>query len=221
MTDTNDALFVVRLPAGEKTVPVEDIPTLIAMAKSPGYDHEKASEHEAVIFQLNVINEEGPLNAAVRSGEVEALNNFTLHRIGQPFIGRLKDAVLTVRALRGYVESINGGLEVVEATKPIPEPATDTATPAPVAVDGGHAKRRTKKLSIETVALDYMRKEYEAGQFESAAKFHKHLIKTAGVADSPFEMGTGNNGRKLFCPAASSFYDLGTLGKLWPKIRAK
>lgn len=127
MTDTNEALFVVRLPAGEKTVPFEDIPALIAMAKSPGYDREKASEHEAVIFGLAEMNEEGPLEAAVRAGQVEALNNFTLHRIRPPFTGRLKDAVLTVRALREYVESINGCLQVVETTEPQAPPVESDA----------------------------------------------------------------------------------------------
>ena len=81
-------------------------------------------------------------------------------------------------------------------------------------------KRRTKKPSVEAVALDYMRAEYrKIRQFQSAAAFHKHLVKTAGVDESPFEIGTGINSRKLFCPAASSFYDPGTLGKIWAKIR--
>ena len=96
-------------------------------------------------------------------------------------------------------------------------PAQNTATPAPVAKP---VKRKTNKPSLESVALDYMRREYKTGQFKSAAVFHKHLIKTAGVKDSPFEMGTGTNARKLFCPAAGSFFDDGTLGKYWPKIRA-
>ena len=90
------------------------------------------------------------------------------------------------------------------------------ATPAPVVAD----KRRKKKPSIESVAFDYMRNEYQSAQFQSAAKFHKHLIKTAGLEKSPFEMGTGTNARKLFCPAASSFFEEGTLSKIWAKIRA-
>jgi len=82
-------------------------------------------------------------------------------------------------------------------------------------------KRRARKPSIEAVALDYMRTEYQKNQcFQSAAAFHKHLIKTAGADGSPFVMGTGKDGGRLFCSAASSFYDAGTLGKLWPKIRA-
>lgn len=95
------------------------------------------------------------------------------------------------------------------------EPQATTPSPAPVTT----AKRSKKKPSIETVALDYMRAEFKQGQFQSAAKFHKHLKTTAGLTDSPFEMGTGVNARKLFCPAASSFFDEGTLGKIWAKIR--
>ena len=99
---------------------------------------------------------------------------------------------------------------------PMPEPQDATPRPAPVVA----AKRSEKKPSIQTVALDYMRAEFKQGQFQSAAKFHKHLIKTAGLDKSPFEMGTGINARNLFCPAASSFFDQGTLGKIWAKIRA-
>ena len=81
------------------------------------------------------------------------------------------------------------------------------------------AERRQKKLSIETVALDYMRAEFKKGQFKSATNFHKHLMETAGLNDSPFEKGKGSDARKLFCPPASSFFDAGTLGKIWAKIR--
>ncbi len=61
----------------------------------------------------------------------------------------------------------------------------------------------------------------DSGHFQSANYFHKHLIKTAGVGSSPFEMGTGENARRLFCTKASSFYDPSTLSKHWPKIRGK
>lgn len=100
---------------------------------------------------------------------------------------------------------------------PYTAPAQNTAMPAPVAEP---VKRKTKKPSIESLAFDYMRNEYKSGQFKSAATFHKHLTKAAGVKDSPFEMGTGTNARKLFCPAAGSFFEVGTLSKVWPKIRA-
>lgn len=110
MTDKNDALFLVRLPFGQKTIPYEEVPELIAMAKSPGYD----GEHEAVMLALDVCHEEGLLRAAVQAGEVEVLDK-SLHRMTQPFNGRLKDTVLTVQALREYVESIKGFLEVEDA----------------------------------------------------------------------------------------------------------
>lgn len=98
--------------------------------------------------------------------------------------------------------------------------AVDTAQAAPVVTAGnGPAKSRTKKPSIETVALSYMREIYKAGQYQSASKFHKHLCRTTDSENSPFEMGTGANARKLFCPDAGSFFDVGTLGKMWPKIR--
>ena len=124
-------------------------------------------------------------------------------------------------ALKLSIPDLPPELMAMALIEPTAASAQNTATHAPVTVGDGSAKRIAKKLSIETVAIDYMRKAYKAGQFESAAKFHKHLIKTAGVPDSPFEMGTGQNSRKLFCPAASSFYDVGTLGKIWAKIRDK
>ncbi len=96
-------------------------------------------------------------------------------------------------------------------------PAQDRTEPAPVAT----ARKTDRKPSIENVALDYMREEYGKAHFQSANYFHKHLIKSAGVGSSPFEMGTGENARRLFCTKASSFYDPSTLSKHWPKIRGK
>ena len=224
MTDKNDALFLVSLPFGQKTIPYGEVSARIATAKSPGYDCENATDHEGVMFALGVMQEEGQLKAAVRAGEVEVLNK-SFHRISPHASGvQLENALLTVQAFREYLESIHGLVEVEDA----PErqqtaqatdttPAQNIATPAPVAKA---VKRKTNKPSLESVALDYMRHEYKSGQFKSAAVFHKHLIKTARVKDSPFEMGTGTNARKLFCPAAGSFFDAGTLGKVWKKIRA-
>ena len=115
-------------------------------------------------------------------------------------------------AFRGEIKRLKR--EAATPTQPAPEQTT--ATPAPVEA----SRCREKKPSIEAVALDYMRAEFNQGQFQSAAKFHKYLKTTAGVNNSPFEMGTGINASKLFCPAAGSFFDAGTLGKIWPKIRA-
>ncbi len=127
-----------------------------------------------------------------------------------PFVDVSRDQIqITLRHLTAFMAHI-------KAARTDTQPHATIRSPAPVAT----TKRSEKKPSIETVAFDYMRAEFKQGQFQSAAKFHKHLIKTAGLDKSPFEMGTGINARKLFCPAASSFFDEGTLGKIWAKIRA-
>ena len=152
MTNKNDALFSVKLPFGQKTIPYEDVPELIAMAKSPGYDIEKASGDEDVSFVLSVGLEERPLRAAVHAGEVEVLNK-SLHRIDPPFRGRLEDTVLTVRALREYVESIHGNLEVADA----PELKATTPSPAPVVAtdaSGGEVTAPNWRMQIQAEAYE-------------------------------------------------------------------
>lgn len=134
MTEKDEALFIVRLPLGQKIIPYDDVPELIAAARSPGYEPDKADEIEALNFAVDVIREEGPLEAAVRLGEVEVLDA-ALHRITTPFAGKLKNAVLTVRALRGYVESIHGFLEIADA----PESRSTTPSPELVGATGESA----------------------------------------------------------------------------------
>lgn len=106
MTDKNDALFLVRLPFGQKTIPYEEVPELIAKAKSPGDDD--------LNLGVGVCKEKDQLRAAVQAGKVEVLDK-SLHRVTQTFNGRLKYTVLTVQALRKYVKSIKGFLEVEDA----------------------------------------------------------------------------------------------------------
>jgi hypothetical protein len=156
VTDKNDALFWVRLPFGQKTIPYDEVPELIAMAKSPGYACEKSSEHEAVMLALGVCQEEGPLRVAVHAGEVEVLNK-SLHRMEPPLIGRLEDTVLTVRALREYVESIHGCLEVEDAPKPQPT----TPSPAPVVAVGesGGVEPDKSGLKVGEVSADAPKRE--------------------------------------------------------------
>lgn len=146
-----------------------------------------------------------------------------LRRAGIHVFHQLLDAVAVMAIEPFTIESQS----LYRQMKGIPETQrqaqeNDTSVSAQrAAVDDVPTKRKANKPSIEKVALDYMRKEYLSAHFQSAAKFHKHLIKTAGVNDSPFVKGDGLNAGKLFCPAASSFYDAGTLGKIWAKIRAK
>ena len=144
MIDKNEALFVVRLPAGQKTIPYERVPELIALAqaraKSPDYDPDNVSGDEEVIFLLNVWLEQDALKAAARSGEVEVLDN-SFRRLSA---GRLENGLLTVRALRGYLESIHGFLEVEDA--PEPEAAPVLAASAP----GGKERAEAGPLPLTT-----------------------------------------------------------------------
>ena len=172
MTDKNDALFLVCLPFGQKTIPYEEVPELIAMAKSPGYDCEKASEHEAVMLALGVCQEEGPLKAAVRAGEVEVLSK-SLHRMGPPFIGRLEDTVLTVRALREYVESINGFLEIDDA----PEPQTTTPSPAPVVAAGTSGGDELWKEQARARAYEIIKRDKAKDLYPSQLNIADEIAK--------------------------------------------
>jgi hypothetical protein len=129
---------------------------------------------------------------------------------------KLATLALELAALQQRLIAPFSGLPATKTEPDQSTPGTATAPPSSVA----SRKPRPKKPTIEAVALDYMREMYRAGQFESAAKFHKHLKNKTEESNSPFEMGTGENARKLFCPAASSFFDVGTLGKIWAKIRA-
>lgn len=167
MTDKNDALFLVRLPFGQKTIPYQEVPELIAMAKSPGYD----GEHEAVMLALDICHEEGPLRAAVQAGEVEVLDK-SLHRMTQPFNGRLKDTVLTVQALREYVESIKGLLEVEDAPAAKVEAGTG-AKPSGDDIPGKMPRTTIGKLAI-TAAWEI---EGKAGKQASANQVIAKLVE--------------------------------------------
>ena len=163
MIDKNEALFVVRLPAGQKTIPYKRVPELIALAqaraKSPDYDPYNVSGDEEVIFPLNVWLEQDALKAAARSGEVEVLDN-SFHRLSA---GRLENGLLTVRALRGYLESMHGFLEVEDA----PEPHAKTPSTAPkVAVGDGtdqtpDPERRLARLRALGGTAKYARGEWK------------------------------------------------------------
>lgn len=187
MTDKNDALFLVRLPFGQKTIPYEEVPELIAMAKSPGYD----GEHEAVMLALDVCHEEGPLRAAVQAGEVEVLDK-SLHRMTQPFNGRLKDTVLTVQALREYVESIKGFLEVEDA----PEPQT-----LPVLTAGalGGVETDYSLLATREQLLDAFEKWKLKPAWFDELDSHKWLLDARRIKG---QGQRGNIVEPMFCPFA-------------------
>ena len=180
-----------------------------------GFKHATPAEHQSA---QNLLDERYQLNADIKRWEAKDES--------KPSEALIKEEKLEI--LRAKLAEIEGKIRVLRGDYPdsseIPQSlAKSSGLSKMVALENVGdvpTKRKAKKPSIEKVALEYMRTVYKAGHFESAAKFHKHLIKTAGVTGSPFEMGTGPNARKLFCPAASSFYDVGTLGKIWAKIRA-
>ena len=223
MTNKNDALFLVSLPFGKKTVACGEVPALIAKAKSSGYDCENASEHEDLIFVLGIQQEEDKFKKAVRGGEVEVLDK-SFHRIGPPFIGRLENALLTVQAFREYLESIHGFLEVGVAPEPQKKaPVTDTATPAPLVagdlpdtVERFQVKRRTWR----DVAWPYVVETFKAGQYSTAKDFYRALENKAGASDSPFEKGTGVNIHSLYVREISETVTLKTIQNAWADIKA-
>ena len=197
----------IYLPAGTEYVQFDELADRIASALYPLGD--SATDGEMMAYGGACINLEAELLKAVESGALPVTDPLTFGPHSFPVGNALQTALVSVNDLRVFLA---GRPITVESA-----PAQSSATPAPVAKP---VKRKINKPSLESVALDYMRNEYKSGQFKSAEVFHKHLIKTAGVKDSPFEMGTGTNARMLFCPAAGSFFDVGTLGKFWPKIRA-
>ena len=184
MIDKNEALFVVRLPFSQKTIPYDEVPKLIAMAKSPGYDIEKAVGDEAVMFELGVTQEEKPLEAAARSGEVEVLDK-SLHRMRA---GRLKNGVLTVRALREYVESIHGCLEIGDA----PEPQAAQPSPAPTVGSASYAPARARRDLLAPV-LEAAQKEC-GDQFDAPAVWAS-LVRMADAGKRPL-LGVCDDGIK-------------------------
>ena len=181
----------------------------MATASNPLSDD--ATDIESLAHGVARINWKEELLGAAKSGALPIKDSFTFGPCNYAVGAALQSSLVSIDDLRVFLAGRPFAIEVTHSTAP----AQHAATAAPVIP----AKRREKKPSIETVALDYMRAEFNKGQFPSAAKFHKHLIEVAGRNDSPFEMGTGSNARKLFCPAASSFFDAGTLGKIWAKIR--
>lgn len=110
MTDANEALFVVRLPVGTKTVDFDDATRWIAQAKNPPL--ESLDEHGLDLFGAVWVREESELKASIERGDVEVLDS-SYHAFRPPFtLRRLRKAVLTVKALRQYVQSINGAVEI-------------------------------------------------------------------------------------------------------------
>ena len=96
-------------------------------------------------------------------------------------------------------------------------PATDTSTPAPVVADGdAPAKHSNRKPSWATVAMPYMKSLFTAGHYKSASMFYRALMHRAGEAHSPFKLVN----HELYCTEAGTTVSKGSLGNVWPQIRA-
>ena len=107
--------------------------------------------------------------------------------------------------------------DVAHLECPQTAPATDTAPQAPVVADGdAPTKRRNRKPSWATVAMPYMKSLFTAGHFKSASMFYKALMHRAGESDSPFKLVN----RELYCTEAGTTVSEGSLGNVWPQIRA-
>ena len=194
MTDKNDALFLVSLPFGQKTIPYGEVSARIATAKSPGYDCENATDHEGVMFALGVMQEEGQLKAAVRAGEVEVLNK-SFYRISPHASGvQLENALLTVQAFREYLASIHGFVEVEVSPEPQQTAlATDAAQPAP------EVELDYSLLATPTELLDAFEKWGLRAAWFAELDSHKWLL------EAQRKKGQGQRGnviQPLFCPFA-------------------
>ena len=189
MINKNEALFVVSLPFGQKTVPYNELALLIGEAKTPGFDRETASDSDRQDMAFRWVDMERPLLDAVRAGELEVLNPFTLRRLKPPFAGRLFDSSLvTVRALRDYVESIHGCLEIGDA----PEPQAAKPSPAPTVSSASNAPARARRDLLAPV-IEAAQKECE-DQFDAPAVWAS-LVCMAGAGKRPL-LGVCDDGIK-------------------------
>lgn len=128
-------LFSVRLPAGTKTVPYSDLPLLITEGKYG--PREALDENVLAFFGADWVRAESELEKAVRRGEVELLDS-SFYPLCPSFTrGRLERAVITVEALRCYLERINGALVVGED-----EPSAPAVTQAAPVVEAPASETR-------------------------------------------------------------------------------
>lgn len=169
MTNTESALFTVRLAPGTKTVPFDDASRWIAEAKNP--PPELLDEHGRELLGADWLREESMLEAAVRRSEVEVLDS-SYHAMLPPFSSHKREkSILTVKAFRRYVESINGAVELADA------PASNTGTPNPIIKKEGHVLKRSalvKKYVATWPDIDSDLNHASENGLSAAAKATKH-----------------------------------------------
>jgi hypothetical protein len=116
MTNTSEALFVIKLPAGAKTVEYKEIPYLIALAKTqalePGFDPES---DDTLTVHMKEVDCQKDVQRAAEARELEVLNSFTLRPLAHPIGEILKNGVVHVSELRRFIEGMYGAVEVAPA----------------------------------------------------------------------------------------------------------
>lgn len=112
MSSAEEALFVVRLPAGAKTVALGKIPELIGIAlyeaRFGSFDAEAADDEIWQYIHLVAIDYEKALTRAAATGELEVLNDFTLRALPPALV--TEKAVVSLPALRKFIATQGGSL---------------------------------------------------------------------------------------------------------------
>lgn len=108
---------------------------------------------------------------------------------------------------------------------PSAEGASVTAQtgPAPLVAEAADVSDgvKVKRQTWQDVALPYMVEFVKKGQYKTAKEFFKALGNSAGTADSPFVLGTGDNKGSLFVPEAGQTVTLKTIqNQVWSGIKA-
>ena len=106
------------------------------------------------------------------------------------------------------------GTHTAPAQTPTTAPEEVGQIKAVVVASDSPAKRK-RKPSWRVVAMPYMQTLYKTKRSRSASVFYKVLMAATGTPDSPFTKVNG----QLFCPAAGTTVEQGTLGNFWAEIR--
>ena len=202
---------VLTLPNGHTHVPAGELPLLIADAQWP--DDGTDDEGWEINHGTCEINLETKVKQAVQSGSLPVRNPSNFEPLTYLNGNAWKTGLVTVADLQIFLAELGMTLSTAGAL----EAQASTPSPAPVAADGdAPAKRSNRKPSWATVAMPYMKSLFTAGHYKSASMFYKALRHRAGESDSPFKLVN----RELYCTEAGTTVSDGSLGNVWPQIRA-
>ena len=104
------------------------------------------------------------------------------------------------------------GYDVAHLECPQTAPATDTATPAPV------AKTKAKRRTWRDVSTAYIIEVMQTGQYATAKELYRALETKTGP-ESPFDKGTGASRGSLFVREIAQSLSLKTVQNEWQKLR--